>query len=183
MGRLEFDVVSVTLRPMSDVEFDAWLPSVRVGYAEDLTTNGGMDPAAARVKAEAETAQLFPGDQPSPEQQVFVIEWAREAFDEPTAEWCFARLGAEPGWLHELRDEWSRSGKPWSECLGAWADEERIHAGETLVELLDERFACAHLARGPYFFPDLIVTEEDELEAIEAGAIRATRIDYIGTRR
>jgi hypothetical protein len=59
---------------MTDVEFDAWLPSVRVGYAEELTMNGGLDPAAARVKAGADTAQLFPGDRPSPEQLLFVIE-------------------------------------------------------------------------------------------------------------
>ena len=66
--------MSVTLRPMTDVEFEVWLPSVRVGYAQDLITNGGMEPEAARAKAEAETTQLFPDDRPSPEQLVFVIE-------------------------------------------------------------------------------------------------------------
>ena len=71
---LEFGVVSVTLRPMTDAEFDAWLPSVQVGYAEELITNGSVDPGAARVKADAAIAQLFPGRQPSPEQLVFVIE-------------------------------------------------------------------------------------------------------------
>ena len=59
---------------MTDVELDAWLPSVRIGYAEELTTNGGVDPTAARVKADAEVAHLFPAGQPSPEQLVFVIE-------------------------------------------------------------------------------------------------------------
>ena len=66
--------MSVTLRPMTDAEFDAWLPSVQVGYAEELITNGSMDPGAARVKADAAIAQLFPGGQPSPEQVIFVIE-------------------------------------------------------------------------------------------------------------
>jgi hypothetical protein len=67
---------------MTDLEFDAWLPTVRVGYAEDLTTNGGMDPAAARVKADADMAQLFPGGRPSPDQLVYVIEAGGERVGE-----------------------------------------------------------------------------------------------------
>jgi hypothetical protein len=39
------------------------------------------------------------------------------------------------------------------------------------------------VARGPYFFPDLAGTSDaDERAAIDAGRIRATRIDYVGTR-
>jgi SAM-dependent methyltransferase len=114
--------------------------------------------------------------------RIVVIEWDREAFDEPTAEWAFARLGSEPGWLHRLRDGWSDSGRQWSDYLDAWADQEGIHAGETLVGLLDDRFAREYLERGPYLFPDLAdTTEEDERAAIDAGTIRATRIDYVGT--
>ena len=42
-------------------------------------------------------------------------------------------------------------------------------------------FERRYLARGPYFFPDLAGTsEEDEQAAIDAGRIRATRIDYVG---
>ena len=114
--------------------------------------------------------------------RIVVIEWDREAFDEPTAEWAFARLDSEPGWLHRLRDGWSDSGQQWSDYLDAWADEEGITAGETLVGLLDDRFARVYLERGPYLFPDLAgTTEEDERAAIDAGTIRATSIDYVGT--
>jgi SAM-dependent methyltransferase len=120
----------------------------------------------------------------APGGRVVVIEWDREAFDEPTAEWAFARLGSEEGWLHRLRDGWSDSGKAWSDYLEGWADEEGIHGGETLIGLLDERFAREHLAQSPYLFPDLAgTTEEDERAAIESSAIRATRIDYSGTLR
>jgi hypothetical protein len=59
-GRLEFGVVSVTLRPVTDAEFDAWLPSVQVGYAEHLIMDGSMDPEAARVKAAAEKTRSRP---------------------------------------------------------------------------------------------------------------------------
>jgi SAM-dependent methyltransferase len=115
-----------------------------------------------------------------------VVEWDWEAFDEPTAEWCFQRLGSdeEAGWLHRRRDEWMASGQPWCLYLREWAAEEQLHAAGTLVRLLDERFDREHLADGPYFFPDLAETaEEEEQAAIDAGQIRATRVDYVGRLR
>jgi SAM-dependent methyltransferase len=118
--------------------------------------------------------------------RLVVIEWAWEGFDEATAEWCFERLGPdeEAGWLHRRRDEWGASGQSWNAYLRAWAIHERLHSANTLLRLLDERFQRVHLARGPYFFPDLAqVTAEDEQAAIETGQVRATRIDYVGTLR
>jgi SAM-dependent methyltransferase len=115
-----------------------------------------------------------------------VVEWDWERFDEPTAEWCFRRLGPdeEAGWLHRRRDEWAASGRPWSLSLQDWARREPIHAARMLLGLLDERFQREHLADGPYFFPDLAeTTEEDELAAIEAAEIQATRLDYVGRLR
>jgi SAM-dependent methyltransferase len=115
-----------------------------------------------------------------------VVEWAWEAFDEPTAEWCFRRLGPDEqaGWLHRRRDEWVASGQPWSAYLRDWAQAEELHAAETLLGLLDDRFKRECLGRGPYFFPDLAeASEEEERAAIEAGQIRATRVDYVGTLR
>jgi SAM-dependent methyltransferase len=117
---------------------------------------------------------------------VVVVEWDWNAFDEPTADWCFQRLGSDEdaGWLHRRRDEWVASGQPWSVYLRNWAKKEQLHPAETLLGLLDERFNREHLADGPYFFPDLAqATEEDELAAIEAGEIRATRVDYVGRLR
>jgi SAM-dependent methyltransferase len=113
-----------------------------------------------------------------------VIEWAWEEFDEATADWCFQSLGTdeEPGWLHRRRDEWRASGLSWRAYVRTWAEEERLHSAGTLLRLLDERFQRVHLAHGPFFFADLAgVTEEDERAAIEAGRIRATRVDYVGT--
>lgn len=117
---------------------------------------------------------------------VVVVEWDWDRFDEPTAEWCFDRLGSEEdaGWLDRRRDEWVASGRPWSVYLRDWAQKERLHAAEMLLRLLDARFNREHLAHGPYFFPDLAeATEEDELAAIEAGEIRAARVDYVGRLR
>jgi hypothetical protein len=51
----------------------------------------------------------------------------------------------------------------------------------TAAGTLDEAFDRIALARGLYFFPDLADTSDaDEQAAIDAGRIRATRIDYAG---
>jgi SAM-dependent methyltransferase len=115
-----------------------------------------------------------------------VVEWDWERFDEPTASWCFARLGSadEAGWLHRRREEWKASGQRWDAYVRAWARREHVHAAETLLRLLDQRFDCEHLAYGPYFFADLAGTsEDDERAAIEARQINATRVDYVGRLR
>jgi 2-polyprenyl-3-methyl-5-hydroxy-6-metoxy-1,4-benzoquinol methylase len=117
---------------------------------------------------------------------VVVIEWEWESFDEPTARWCFARLGPDEdaGWLHRLRDEWATSGQAWEAYLRAWVEQERIHSSAALLRLLDRTFDRQHLSHEAYVFPDLAGTsEEDELAAIEAGKIRATRVDYVGRVR
>jgi hypothetical protein len=117
---------------------------------------------------------------------VVVVEWAWEAFDTQTARWCFERLApdGEPNWLHRRREEWLASGREWPSFLRAWAEGHGLHPGETIVRLLEERLEPRHLGRGPYFFPNLAdTTEADEQAAIDAGQIRAIRIDYAGTVR
>jgi SAM-dependent methyltransferase len=114
---------------------------------------------------------------------VVVVEWDWEEVDEATAQWCFERLGPEDeaGWLHRRRDEWMASGEPWDRYLRDWARAERLHAAPMLLRVLKQSFGREQLARGPYFFPDLPETSiDDEQAAIDAGAIKATRIDYVG---
>ena len=114
---------------------------------------------------------------------VVVVEWDWESFDEATARWCFERLDDEKssGWLRGARERWVASGLPWETYLQGWAVEHGLHGARGLVRELDKRFERLTCERGPYVFPDLAeTTEADELEAIAAGRIRATRIDYIG---
>jgi SAM-dependent methyltransferase len=114
-----------------------------------------------------------------------VVEWAWERFDEGTATWCFERLAHDgETWLHRRRDEWMRSGQEWPLYFGEWASREGLHRGHDLLRLLDERFERRLLAHGPYFFADLAdTTASDEQNAIDAGRIRATRIDWVGAVR
>lgn len=116
--------------------------------------------------------------------RVVVVEWDWEAFDQPTAEWCFARLPAgDEGWLDRHRAEWAASGLPWRTYLRGWAEGHGIHAAGTLLDLLGERFRLDPPVHGPYPFADLqATTEEDEQAAIDAGEIRATRLQVVGER-
>jgi ribosomal protein S18 acetylase RimI-like enzyme len=59
---------------MRDDEFADWLPRAIEDYADDMVRNGGMDPEAARQAAMRDAELLFPGELPSTEQLVFVIE-------------------------------------------------------------------------------------------------------------
>jgi len=118
--------------------------------------------------------------------RLVVVEWAWEKFDEKTADWCFTRLGTddEAGWLHHRRDEWLASGLQWPNYLRDWAERERLHRGDELIRVLDEHLECEFLEHGPYFFPDLAdTTAADEQASINAGQIRATRIDWVGACR
>jgi SAM-dependent methyltransferase len=119
---------------------------------------------------------------------MIVVEWGWERFDEPTAQWCFARLappapGAEPGWLHRHRERWAASGRPWDDYCRAWATEEGLHPGEDIMRGLDARFDRQLYEEAPYFFADLDDTSEaEEQTAIDAGQIQAGGIRYAATR-
>jgi hypothetical protein len=118
---------------------------------------------------------------------VVVVEWARERFDEATAQWCFDRLRPQfddHDWLRHRYEEWRVSGRSWDDYCRGWAADERLHAGADIVRELDARFGRQLLSYGPYFFADLAsVSEEGEQAAIDAGEIQAGRIEYVGQRR
>jgi SAM-dependent methyltransferase len=117
---------------------------------------------------------------------VVVLEWAWEDFDERTARWCFAHLGPgeDAGWLRRHRDDWLASGQEWEAYLRGWAERERVHSSAALLRMLERSFDRQHLSRGAYVFPALAgMREGGELAAIEAGEIRATRVDYVGRVR
>ncbi len=128
-------------------------------------------------------AALVPGG------TLVVVEWASELFDEATAGWCFARVGApghdaEPGWLHRRHSEYLASGQSWDAYCRSFVEEERLHAGEQILRGLDARFDRLSCAYGPYFFADLADTSAaSEQAAIDAGQIQATCIRYTGRRR
>jgi len=66
--------VSVTLRPIGDEEFEAWFPRMRDGYARDMSENGGFAPDKAAAMAAEQMESLFPGQKPSAEQLLYIVE-------------------------------------------------------------------------------------------------------------
>jgi SAM-dependent methyltransferase len=157
------------------VEFEeAELPPGADALVASASLHHVADPAEVLDRV---AATLAPGG------TLVVVEWAWEDFDQPTAEWCFGRLGSEEGWVRRRRDGWLGSGEPWTTYFQGWAREEGLHSAETLLRLLDERFERRQLSRGPFVFADLEATSpEDEQRAIDEGEIRATRVDYAGLR-
>jgi hypothetical protein len=120
----------------------------------------------------------------APRASLIVVEWAYERFDETTARWCFDRLpdSDDPDWLHDHRRRWLASGEPWNGYRDAWAKQEGLHDGHTMIEALRARFRTRLLSRTPYFFPDLHATgETEEQAAADAGEIQATGIRYVAT--
>jgi ribosomal protein S18 acetylase RimI-like enzyme len=66
--------VGVALRQMREDEFAVWLPKMRDDYAQAMVDDGGVSHEAATAKSAADIEQLFPGERPSGDQLVFVIE-------------------------------------------------------------------------------------------------------------
>jgi SAM-dependent methyltransferase len=117
-----------------------------------------------------------------------VLEFAWERFDEPTAQWCFARLtppvpGAEPDWLHGHQQRWSASGQSWDAYLRDWATDADLHPAEMILRGLDARFTRRHTRDAPYLFADLAdISEAEEQVAIDAGQIQPVGVRYTATR-
>jgi SAM-dependent methyltransferase len=122
----------------------------------------------------------------APTGSMIVVEWDWEVVDEATARWCFERLrpSDRESWIQHRHDGWAASGQGWDEYLRGWAGHHGLHSARRLLRELDERFERVSCERGAYFFPELSGTSEaDELDAIDAGQIRAARVDYVGRLR
>lgn len=159
-------------------------------YPLDLPVEGIVACTSLHHVGDLDHVLSLAGSGLTPGGRLVVVEWAWELFDEPTAEWCFARLPQpvapdDHSWLREHRDRWAESGKSWEEYVRSWTLSEGMHAGHEVLGSLDTHFTTILSTGGPQFFADLRedVTEADELAAIAAGQIRATGIRYVGVPR
>ena len=66
--------MSLSLRPLPNDEFESWARRMRDGYAADMTKDAGVTPDKAAAMAASQMDALFPGQAPSPEQLVYVLE-------------------------------------------------------------------------------------------------------------
>src|SRR5262249_11964254 len=65
---------AVTIRPLRDDEFEAWLQAARAGYEKSMHVHGGIGAEAAARRAAADVGALFPDGKPSDEQLVYALE-------------------------------------------------------------------------------------------------------------
>ena len=65
---------TVTLRPLTDAEYDAMVAASKAGYAEGIEQHGGLTREAAVQKADADFAALLPQGFATPGHWHFVVE-------------------------------------------------------------------------------------------------------------
>ncbi len=58
--------MTVSVRPMTEAEFDAWSAASVAGYAEDIATASGMPESEARAQAEQQWAEYLPEGRTTP---------------------------------------------------------------------------------------------------------------------
>ena len=120
---------------MREDEFERWLPKMRQGYAEDMIRNGGVAEERAHAKASNDVEQLFPGERPSPDQLVFVIE----ADGEPVGDlWVAERDGdLEPSlWIYDVHVAEAHRGRGYGRAAMLYAEEEARRRGIGQVALM-----------------------------------------------
>jgi ribosomal protein S18 acetylase RimI-like enzyme len=125
----------VSLRPMNRDEFARWLPAARDRYARDIARSGSKsDEEASRRKAIEDTEQLFPGDQPSPDQFVFVVEAGSEA----VGEFWFAERATGLGrclWIYDIRIDEAYRGRGYGKAAMLFAEAEARQRGYSRIGL------------------------------------------------
>jgi ribosomal protein S18 acetylase RimI-like enzyme len=132
---------------MTDEEFEAWLPRVRVAYADDMVRNAGADPERARAKAEADTERMFPGGTRPAEQLVYAIDadgaYAGELWLAPQ-DTPFRRVL----WIYDIHVDEACRGRGHARAAMAFAEEEARRLGLAGVGL--NVFGGNDAARGLY---------------------------------
>ena len=127
--------MAVSLRPMTEDEFASWLPAARDRYAEDIARSGsGSDEQAARRKAIADTERLFPGNQPSADQFVFVVE----ADGDAVGEFWFAESSMGIGrclWIYDIRIDEAHRGHGYGRAAMLFAEAEARRRGYARIGL------------------------------------------------
>jgi SAM-dependent methyltransferase len=166
-------------------------PFQRIPFEEYESGKGEADAVVASLSlhhvADLGVALDHVANMLAPDATVVIVEWSSERFDLATAQWCFSRLPpvapADDGWLHRKKAEWEASGLRWDDYIRGYLKEHGLHPATAIVEGLAEHFTTLHTDHGPYYFPELAdTTEEQEQAAIDAGEIQATRLLYAGRK-
>jgi ribosomal protein S18 acetylase RimI-like enzyme len=137
----------VQLRPMRDDEFAAWLPRMRDDYGQAMIDDAGILPETAREKAKADIEHLFPGERPSAEQLVFVVEADGGAVGEL---WLAERdiMGQSSLFIYDIHVDAAHRGRGYGKAAMLLAEEEARRRSIDRIAL--NVFGRNTVARGLY---------------------------------
>ena len=151
---------AATLEDFADPEpFDAVVASLALHHIADLP--GALERIVSLLR---------------PAGRLIVNEHAIDRLDEPTVRWYLEKRA-------QIRPEAPRSIE---QCLHDWEDDHAgLHGYAAMRQELDRRFAELFFAWMPYLHGELAgaVSAPEERALIDAGAIQATGVRYVGERR
>jgi ribosomal protein S18 acetylase RimI-like enzyme len=134
---------------MRDDEFEAWLPRVRARYEAEMVEFGGLAEDVARDKAGSDLAGLFPGERPSPDQSVYVVEADGEGVGELwVGERPDDRLARGLLWVNDVCIDEAQRGRGFGRAAMLLAEDEARRRGLAGVAL--NVFGGNVAARGLY---------------------------------
>jgi ribosomal protein S18 acetylase RimI-like enzyme len=125
----------VGLRPVTQDEFDEWLPRQQAGYAEQIVASGWMLAKQAREKAALDTAKAFTRGLGSPRQFIFRLV----AGDEPVG-WLWLALphndsDPEMAWVNDVEIDAAYRGRGFGRQAMLLAEQEARKRGMTSIGL------------------------------------------------
>ena len=119
---------ALRLRPVTAAEFAGWMPRQLAGYVALIVSSGAMPAAAARRKAEADTARMFPDGFGSPGQLLF-----RVMAGETTAGWLWLSVPSpdDPlmAWVYDVEIDAAFRGRGYGRAAMVLAEEEARNRG------------------------------------------------------
>ena len=139
--------------------FDAVVASLALHHVADLP--GALDKIVSLLR---------------PAGRLIVNEHAVDRLDEPTARWYLEKRA-------EIGPDAPRS---LEQCLHEWEEDHAgLHGYAAMRQELDRRFTERLFAWMPYLYGELTgaVSDPEERALIEAGAIQATGLRYVGERQ
>jgi ribosomal protein S18 acetylase RimI-like enzyme len=126
--------VELTLRPVTQAEYDEWLPRQETGYAQMIIDSGSHPPEAAREKARRDTQRTFNAGLATPGQLVF-----RVLADGQPVGWLWL---AVPGpddpamaWVYDIEVDQARRGHGYGRQAMQLAEQEARARGMTSIGL------------------------------------------------
>lgn len=151
--------MSVTLRPLRDDEFPAWLEAHERGYVEGMVAFAGLEPDDARRKAAADVAHVLPDGLATARVQL----WAVEAGGRVVGS-VFLGLRDGGAWLYDITIEEAERGNGYGRAAMLALEEEARRLGHRSLGL--NVWGGNEVARGLYRslgFAETSVTMRKEL--------------------